>query len=230
MKTPWTDKIDKNNPLPEYPRPQMVRPLWQSLNGRWDYTITKTDKIPVRYDGGIIVPFSPETELSGVMRTVRPDEFLWYHREVTIPESFLGKRVLLHFDAVDQEAVVWVNGREVARHVGGYLPFEADITGNISDGRADILVRVVDISDTGSHSRGKQKTKRGGIWYTPQSGIWQSVWMEAVPQSYVRKLRITPDFDRAAVEISAETVGSVPAYAHFSGESYALPAAIPVPG
>ena len=116
MKTPWTDKIDKNNPLPEYPRPQMVRPLWQSLNGRWDYTITKTDKTPARYDGGIIVPFSPETELSGVMRTVRPDEFLWYHREVSIPESFLGKRVLLHFDAVDQEAVVWVNEKEITEN------------------------------------------------------------------------------------------------------------------
>ena len=229
MKTPWTDKISRENPLPEYPRPQMVREPWQSLNGRWDYAITKSENAPARYDGGIVVPFSPETELSGVMRNLRPDEYLWYHREVTVPESFAGKRVLLHFDAVDQEAVVWVNGRELVRHVGGYLPFEADITEALSNGKADILVRVIDISDTGSHSRGKQNTKRGGIWYTPQSGIWQSVWMEAVPECYVKKLRITPDFDNAAVEIAAETVGSETAYAHFMGESYALPASIPIP-
>ena len=206
MKTPWTDKIDRLNPLPEYPRPQLVRELWQSLNGPWDYAITPAYRWPGSYDGTITVPFSPETELSGVGRTVKPDELLWYHRRVTLPESFLGKRVLLHFDAVDQEATVYINGSPAMSHLGGYLPFEADVTNYISDGVMDIVVQVVDISDTGSRSRGKQRTKRGGIWYTPQSGIWQSVWMEAVPESYVKKLRITPDFDGSAVDISAETV------------------------
>lgn len=229
MKTPWTDKIDRSKPLPEYPRPQMVRKPWQSLNGPWDYAITPAYRWPGSYDGTITVPFSPETELSGVRRTVKPDELLWYHRCVTLPESFLGKRVLLHFDAVDQEATVYINGTPAMSHLGGYLPFEADVTNYISDGVMDIVVQVVDISDTGFHSRGKQRTKRGGIWYTPQSGIWQSVWMEAVPETYIKKLRITPDFDGAAVRISAETVGSDTAFAHFNGESYALPADIPVP-
>lgn len=229
MKTPWTDKIDRNQPLPEYPRPQMVRPLWQSLNGPWDYVITKSAEAPGRWDGSIIVPFSPETELSGVMRAVKPEEYLWYRKKLSLPESFMEKRVILHFDAVDQEATVWINGAEAMYHLGGYLPFEADVTDFITDGAMDILVRVRDISDTGSHSRGKQKTKRGGIWYTPQSGIWQSVWMEAVPESYVKKLRITPDFDKSCVEIAAETVGNEKAVAHFEGRDYPLPASIPVP-
>ena len=163
MKTPWTDKIDRSNPLPEYPRPQMVRELWQSLNGPWDYAVTKAPLRPDSYDGIITVPFSPETELSGVNRILMPDELLWYHKSVKLPDSFSGKRVLLHFDAVDQETTVWVNGREAVYHMGGYLPFEADVTDFIADGGMDIVVRVRDISDSGYHSRGKQRTKRGGI-------------------------------------------------------------------
>ena len=227
MKTPWTDKLDLKNPLPEYPRPQLRRDNWLNLNGEWDYAITVDNTLPEKYAGKIIVPFSPETELSGVGRSLKPEEFLWYHRNVQLPESFASKRVLLHFGAVDQEALVFVNGEEVLEHRGGYLPFSGEIS---ADGLVDIVVRVRDYSDTVQAARGKQKTKRGGIWYTPQSGIWQTVWMEAVPESYVKNLRITPDFDAGCVDISAEIVGSEAAIAEFDGEKYTLPARIAVPG
>ena len=229
MKTNWTDSVDINNPLPEYPRPQLARRGWRSLNGPWDYAINSSSRHPTAFDGQIIVPFSPETELSGVQRSLKSGEYLWYRRQVELPEEYAGRRVLLHFDAVDQEATVWVNNAMVASHVGGYLPFEADVTEAIEDNRMTITVRVTDDTDKGVHTRGKQKTKRGGIWYTPQSGIWQTVWMEAVPESYVKSLLITPDFDSAAVEIAAEIVGNELAYAQFNGQSYLLPARIPVP-
>ena len=229
MNTPWTDVVDPNLPLPEYPRPQMARRNWLNLNGKWSYAINNSTRFPAQFDGEIVVPFSPETELSGVCRTLKSKEYLWYRREISLPEEFNGKRVILHFGAVDQIATVWVNAMQVAEHIGGYTPFEADITDAIEDGLAVITVRVSDVSNKSWHSRGKQKTKRGGIWYTPQSGIWQTVWMEAVPESYVKSLRIEPDFDNAEVNISAEVVGKEEAYAVFNGESYQLPASIPVP-
>ena len=228
MKTPWTDVVDRLHPLPEYPRPQMVRDSWLNLNGPWDYAFGYTEAKPDRYEGQILVPFSPETELSGVGRALRPSEFLWYHRSVKLPETFTGKRLILHFGAVDQAAVVWVNGKLVMGHSGGYLPFEAEITEAVTEGAVDILVRVADETDAGERTRGKQRTKRGGIWYTPQSGIWQTVWLEAVPECYIRSLRITPDFDRGEVSVSAEIVGEDRAYACFRGADYALPATIPV--
>ena len=229
MKTNWTDSVDINNPLPEYPRPQLARRGWRSLNGPWDYAINSSSRHPTEFDGQIIVPFSPETELSGVQRSLKSGEYLWYRRQVELPEEYAGRRVLLHFGAVDQEATVWVNNTMVASHVGGYLPFEADVTEAIEDNMMTVTVRVTDDTDKGVHTRGKQKTKRGGIWYTPQSGIWQTVWMEAVPEDYVKSLRITPDFDKGTVEIAAETVGEAPAFAQFGGFSYELPAEIPVP-
>ena len=229
MKTPWTDGVDRLCPLPEYPRPQMVRDSWLCLNGPWDCAFRVSGGIPDHFDGQILVPFSPETELSGLCRTLGKDETLWYHRTVELPESFDGRRILLHFGAVDQEAVVWVNGRLIARHTGGYLPFEAEITAALTGRRAEILVRVRDETDANEHSRGKQKTKRGGIWYTPQSGIWQTVWLEAVPESYIKSLTVTPDYDRAQVHISAELEGKDPGYVRFAGGEYPLPAVIPVP-
>ena len=229
MKTVWTETLDRRSPLPEYPRPQLVRGQWMSLNGEWEYAISDSRVIPERFDGMILVPFSPETALSGVERKLEPGRFLWYRREITLPEGFRDRRVILHFGAVDQIAEVWVNAQQVATHIGGYLPFEADVTSAISEGRMSVVVRVTDDTDRGFHTRGKQKTKRGGIWYTPQSGIWQSVWIEAVPQSYVRALRITPHFDDAAVDVAADLVGCERAFAHFGGESYELPALIPVP-
>ena len=229
MKTPWTDSVDRLAPLPEYPRPQMVRGNWLSLNGPWEYAISAGGSFPAEYDGTITVPFSPETELSGVGRTLHKGEFLWYRREISLPECFAERHVLLHFGAVDQTADVWVNGLKVMEHVGGYLPFEGDVTRAVRDGRMEIVVRVTDESDRGYHTRGKQKSARGGIWYTPQSGIWQSVWIEAVPENYVKNLHISPDFDSGCVDISAETVGNEEAYAHFGGGEYRLPARIPVP-
>ncbi len=230
MKTPWTDKVDINNPLPEYPRPQMARADWMSMNGPWDYAVTGSSRQPASYEGTIIVPFSPETELSGVGRSLKSGEYLWYHRQFVIPGQFSGKSLLLHFGAADQCATVWVNDRQAGSHQGGYLPFELDITEYIEEGIADIVVRVTDDTEKSGMTRGKQRSRRGGIWYTPQSGIWQSVWLEAVPESYVKDLLIIPDFDGACVEISAEIVGEDLAYAHFNGESYLLPAVIPVPG
>lgn len=229
MKTPWTDNVDFNMPLPEYPRPQLARREWLNLNGRWSYAINNSSRFPTEFDGEIVVPFSPETELSGVGRSLKSKEYLWYRREVKLPEEFQGKRVILHFGGVDQTAVVWVNAKQVAEHVGGYTPFSADITEAVEAGVAVITVRVQDVSDKSWHSRGKQKSKRGGIWYTPQSGIWQTVWMEAVAESYVKSLRIEPDFDHALLGVSAEIVGEQQAYAVFNGESYLLPASIPVP-
>ena len=228
MNTPWTEKLDRSCPLPEYPRPQMVREHWMSLNGAWEYAISDSKVIPERFDGTILVPFSPETELSGVGRKLEAGQYLWYRRELTLPEDFAGNRLILHFGAVDQVADLWVNAQHLITHVGGYLPFEAEITSALGEGPISLVVRVTDETDRGFHTRGKQKTKRGGIWYTPQSGIWQSVWLEAVPQSYIRSLRITPFFDDAEVDVSADVVGREKAFAHFGGESYELPARIPV--
>ena len=199
--------IDPSSPvLPEYPRPQLRRDSYLNLNGPWDYAITDTDVQPERFDGQILVPFSPEAPLSGVRRTLTPDRFLWYRRRVTLPAGFVRERTLLHFGAVDQEAAVFVNGEQLAHHIGGYLPFFCDVTEALHGGDAlEIVVCVRDGTDASYHTRGKQKRVRGGIWYTPQSGIWQTVWMESLPKTHIRSLRITPLFDEAAVELRAQT-------------------------
>ena len=229
MKTPWTDSVSRECPLAEYPRPQMVREGWLCLNGKWDYAITESACQPDKFDGQIVVPFSPETELSEVNRSLKPGEYLWYSRSIELPEGFIGKRLLLHFGAADNEAEVFVNGRSLVKHVGGYLPFTAEIGAAAEERFLDIVVRVQDDSDTGYHSRGKQTTKRGGIWYTPQSGIWQTVWMEAVPDCYIKSLKILPDFDNSSVSIAASVSGNAETFAIFEGKEYKLPALIPVP-
>lgn len=207
-----------------YPRPQMERSDWLDLCGPWEYAVTDSPEPPAQWDGEIVVPFSPEAELSGVGRFVRPGEYLWYRRTVTIPGT--GGRVLLHFGAVDQQTVVYCAGREAARHTGGYTPFTADITELLDEnGATQIVVRVRDDSDRSPLARGKQKIRRGGIWYTPQSGIWQPVWAERVPETYIESLRITPLYDEAAVEIDAVPGGTV----HFGGADYPCPARVPVP-
>ncbi len=201
MKTKWGAALDPNNVLSEYPRPQMRRGSFVNLNGWWDYAITESDAQPSEWEGKILVPFSPETELSGVQRTLMPGQYLWYRRCLTLPQGAGEGRVLLHFGAVDQIADVWLNGALVASHTGGYTPFSCDITDRL-EGENQLVVRVQDTSDTSYHSRGKQKLQRGGIWYTVQSGIWQTVWAECVPEEYISSLRITPRYDEARVDIT----------------------------
>ena len=193
--TVWGEALDRAHPLPEYPRPQLVRNSYVNLNGVWKYAFTRTAERPPRFDGEIVVPFAPESILSGVERQLQPDETLWYERAVTLPEGFVRGRVLLHFGAVDQIADVWWNGAHVTRHEGGYLPFSVDITNQLRDGENTLSVRVTDSLLGTPHAYGKQKYKRGGIWYTATSGIWQTVWLESVPENYVEALELTPDFD-----------------------------------
>ena len=232
LKTPWGEELDPKAPLQEYPRPQFKRDSYLNLNGVWEYAITDNDDLPKTYDGTIVVPFSPESILSGVGRTLLPHQTLWYRRTFTLPAGFRPSdgRVLLHFGAVDQEAAVFVNDHQVAQHTGGYTAFSADIT-DVLHSENTLIVRVHDDTDASFHSRGKQKTQRGGIWYTPQSGIWQTVWMEAVPAVHMQSVRIEPLFDESAVRI---TVSGTPdeqgkvrlergCYAFRCGETLTIP-------
>lgn len=200
MLTRWGRDLDPDHPLPEYPRPQLVRERWVNLNGRWDFAFTSTPERPAIWDGRIVVPFSPETVLSGVERQLQPDEWLFYRRTFTAPATGDG-RVLLHFGAVDQSCTVWVNGIEVGSHVGGYLPFTLDITDALTGSEEELVVRVRDLSETAPHARGKQRLDRGTIWYTAQSGIWQTVWLEPVPATWITDLTITPDLAAGAFDV-----------------------------
>ncbi|MBQ9460120.1 MAG: glycoside hydrolase family 2 [Oscillospiraceae bacterium] len=193
--TVWGEQLDREHPLPEYPRPQMRRDSYVNLNGIWHYAFTHESIRPLDWMGEIVVPFSPESLLSGVGRQLQSDEFLWYERSVTLPDGFNAGRVLLHFGAVDQCADIWWNGKHAARHEGGYLPFEVDITSFLRKGENTLTVRVTDSLIHTPHAYGKQRYKRGGIWYTATSGIWQTVWLESVPNAYLRSVELTPDFD-----------------------------------
>ena len=228
LTTPWGERLDESNVLPEYPRPQLRRNSYLNLNGRWEYAITDSGAEPERYDGTILVPFSPESALSGVQRALLPHQTLWYRRELPLWDGFVpdGGRLLIHFGAVDQEAVVTLNGVEVYRHTGGYTSFSADLTDALSQ-RNILVVRVRDDTDGSFHSRGKQKTKRGGIWYTPQSGIWQTVWLEAVPARHVSGLRIVPYPASAEVELCVECAESLPCKVSLLGRTHALKANAP---
>lgn len=234
LMTPWGEHLDENCILTEYPRPQMRRDSYLNLNGRWEYAITDSDELPRRWDGTILVPFSPEGALSGVGRSLQPGQTLWYRREVILPQGFIPAdgRLLLHFGAVDQEAAVYWNGRLLGRHMGGYNAFTLDATDALGP-RNSLVVRVHDDTDASFHSRGKQKTRRGGIWYTPQSGIWQTVWMEAVPRHYIESLRIVPLFDQSAVEVMVRCSQPLQCEATVDGRTVPFtsgePARIPMP-
>ncbi|ROR89737.1 glycoside hydrolase family 2 protein [Nocardioides aurantiacus] len=211
--TRWGRAVDPEAPLPEHPRPQRHRATWCSLNGVWEHAFTADPTPPTAYDGPVVVPFSPEAPLSGVGRQLRPDEWLWYRRTLTTPDVEPGGRVLLHLGAVDQQASVRVDGVEVGGHTGGYLPFTLDVTDALgSPGSAhELVVRVRDRSETAPHARGKQRLDRGEIWYTAQSGIWQTVWLEWLPARHVADLRLTPrlspDLATAALEVHLDLVG-----------------------
>lgn len=206
MLTRWGRDLDPENPLPEYPRPQLLRDssTWRNLNGTWLYAFAGAER-PATWDGTIVVPFSPEAPLSGVGRQLQPAEYLWYRREgLTFPAAPAGSRTLLHFGAVDQSCTVWVNGTDVGSHTGGYLPFTLDVTDALSPGSQCVEVRVRDLSETGPHARGKQRLDRGRIWYTAQSGIWQTIWVEVVPERYVAELTILPDPETGTFQVVVE--------------------------
>lgn len=208
LKTRWADAAMCDLPLPEYPRPQMVRELWMNLNGLYEYEITGANAEWISHvDGKIRVPFALESCLSGVCKKLHSDERLWYRRTFTLPEAFSGKRVLLHFGAVDWQCKVYVNRTLVAEHTGGYCPFSADITDALQDGENELVVHVYDPTDDGWQNRGKQASYSHGFWYTATSGIWQTVWLEAVPQAYIKGYRLTPDIDSETLKIETDCLG-----------------------
>jgi hypothetical protein len=209
LKTRWAKDVTPDSALPEYPRPQLVREKWQNLNGLWQYAIAAKDAAkPTEFEGQILVPFAIESALSGVMRRVTPDQRLWYRRTFSADASSADKRLLLHFGAVDWETKVWLNGREVGQHRGGYDAFTFDLTEAMSDqGEQELVVSVWDPGDAGPQPRGKQVNKPGGIFYTPTTGIWQTVWLEPVPKSYIESLKIVPDLDGKQVKVTVKGVG-----------------------
>lgn len=208
--TTWGENIDPSNVLSEYPRPQLVRNSYQNLNGIWDYAVTETEAAPDVFGHQILVPFSPEAPLSGVNRTLEPHEFAWYRTSVELNSEIAaqltqGNVLRVHFGAVDQEAWVYVDNALVVHHVGGYLPFYGDCAPLEPTARSiDVLVKVRDRTDTVPLSRGKQRTKRGGIWYTPQSGIWQTVWLETVPVGHIERVDyvVHESLDAVSVTVS----------------------------
>ncbi|KPL82505.1 hypothetical protein SE15_10210 [Thermanaerothrix daxensis] len=202
LMTRWGRALLSEVVWPEYPRPQMVREAWLNLNGLWQYGIAPREQsTPPTFTGEIRVPFAIEAALSGVMRPLLPEQRLWYRRTFKLPEAWEGCRVLLHFGAVDWEAEVWVNGTLVGRHRGGYLPFGFDITPYLRPGEQEVIVAVWDPTDAHWQQRGKQARQPHAIWYTSVSGIWQTVWLEAVPDHYVAGLRITPDVAGQSVRV-----------------------------
>lgn len=206
LKTRWASQIDVNNVLPEYPRPIMERSQWQNLNGLWDYAILPVGRPkPASFDGKILVPFAVESSLSGVQKRLGGDNELWYQREFNVPSNWKNNKVLLHFGAVDWKADVWVNDIKVGQHTGGYTPFSFDITPALKNGANKLVVKAWDGTDQGFQPRGKQVNNPHGIWYTPVSGIWQTVWLEPVPEKYIENIKITPDIDKNIITVEAFT-------------------------
>jgi len=207
--TLWAEKVNPAAPLPEYPRPQMIRSAWTNLNGLWQYAIvpaTQKENVPATFDGNILVPFAVESALSGVGKTVGKDSVLWYKRIITLSDAYKNKNVLLHFGAVDWQADVFVNGKQVGTHKGGYDPFSFDITSFLKKGKEqEIVIRVWDPSDDGPQPRGKQIKNPHGIWYTPVTGIWQTVWIEAVAKTYISSFKQTPDIDKQSLSVDVGT-------------------------
>ena len=204
ISTTWANQVDPAKALPEYPRPQLVRDTWLNLNGLWDYAIKpKADSMPIGFEGKILVPFAIESSLSGVGKQVGKDNRLWYQRTVTLPTNFKKKSVILHFGAVDWHSDIYVNGKLAGSHEGGYDPFSIDITAFLKTGKQKITVGVWDPSDEGPQPRGKQINKPHSIWYTPVTGIWQTVWLEPVSKTYIQSTKHTADIDQQTLQVQA---------------------------
>ncbi len=209
IKTEWAENIDPEKVLPEYPRPIMERPDWKNLNGLWEYAIqARGEALPEKFDGKILVPFAAESSLSGVMKEVGSENELWYRTNFEVPVDWNGKNILLHFGAVDWRADIWINDIKVGSHEGGYTPFTFNITPFLVKGAQQLIVKVWDPTDDGPQPRGKQVKEPKGIWYTPVTGIWQTVWLEPVAQRSIANLRTVPDIDNGTVTIDTEIVGS----------------------
>ena len=210
IKTSWAEKIDIQHVLPEYPRPVMERGEWQNLNGLWEYAIRKTGMTePEQFDGSILVPFAVESSLSGVQKTIDQENELWYKRSFTVTPKWKNKKVLLHFGAVDWKSDIWLNDIKIGSHKGGYTPFYFDITPFLNkSAEQKLVVRVWDPTDAGFQPHGKQTLKPHSISYTAVTGIWQTVWLEAVPEQYITSVKSVPDVDKGQLSIGITTTGT----------------------
>ncbi|MCX6239591.1 MAG: beta-galactosidase [Bacteroidia bacterium] len=213
IKTSWAEKIDIKNVLPEYPRPMMVRTEWQNLNGLWDYAIRKAGMAePVEFDGSILVPFAVESSLSGVQKTVGQENELWYKRSFSVSPKWKNKKILLHFGAVDWKSDIWLNDIKIGSHKGGYTPFTFDITPFLNNTTEQkLVVRVWDPTDASFQPHGKQVSKPNSIWYTAVTGIWQTVWLEAVPEKYITSVKSVPNIDKGLLNIRITAEGATKA-------------------
>ncbi len=211
--TEWAFKVNPLKPWPEYPRPDMVRDKWINLNGLWDYAITPRDTRPEKWDGKILVPYPVESALSGIRKRVSENENLWYRTTFRVPAGWRKGKILLNFEACDWETKVWIDGKEAGIHRGGYDPFSFDITEHLKGGKDhELLVCVWDPTDRGPQPRGKQVSNPGGIWYTPTTGIWQTVWLEPVSKSYITSFRTVPDIDAKTMTfkvLTSDNTGTV---------------------
>jgi len=209
IKTKWATEVDPDNVLPEYPRPIMTRGDWKNLNGLWDFAIVKRNATePQEYSEQILVPFAVESSLSGVQKMVGAEHVVWYRRTFEVPAAWKGKNTLLHFGAVDWRTEVFVNDIKIGTHEGGYTPFSFDITPYLKDGVQKLTVKVWDPTDAGPQPRGKQVNKPGGIWYTPVTGIWQTVWLEPVDPTSIVDIRTNPNIDDNTLSVQVATRGS----------------------
>lgn len=205
LMTPWAKQVSPEQVHPEYPRPQMRRADWMNLNGLWQYAITgKNEHQPQKFQGKILVPFPLESALSGVMQPLQPSQRLWYRRTFHLPQEWLGKRILLHFGAVDWETSVWLNGEKLGDHQGGYTPFSFELTEYLSTGENELILSVWDPTDQHWQQRGKQALEPGSIWYTAASGIWQTVWLEPVPETYLESFTLLPQYDDQELTVHLE--------------------------